>query len=176
MRFVLTSENQAKVTATRTILEKFYPGYKLDTISVDSGVSETPDSDEEGIQGCLNRIAAAYGKVSDANGYIGLEGIVTQNRYGRFLCGWCVVELDGQTGMGCSAKVRLPDYISSKLTSDRKLSAVMMQQYKSKLLHDMPQIGTNGIITNRAYTREDEFIDAMNCAFGYLANPTNQVS
>lgn len=84
--------------------------------------------------------------------------------------GWCVVEIEGKLGMGCSAKVQIPDFISNKIQTFGELSQVVKQNYPSSLIEQIDSIGTNGVITNRAYTRVDEFIDALNCAFGFLGN------
>lgn len=173
MKFVLSSTNKAKTEATRKVLNEFFEGSLLECIYVDTGVSKTPDSDDEGIDGCFNRINNAKQQIEGADGYIGLEGIITKSKYGTFICGWCVVEMNGKTAMGCSAKVRIPDFISNKITTFGELSTLVKETYPSKLVSEIDLIGTNGIITNQGYTRVDEFIDALNAAFGYLSNDTN---
>lgn len=173
MKFVLSSTNKAKKEATLQVLSKFYSDFTLDCIDVDSKVSKTPDTDDEGINGCLNRIDEAKKKISDAQGYIGLEGIITRNQFGTFLCGWCVIDLDGKKGYGCSAKVQIPDFIAEKITTFGELSEIVMQNYPSDLAQDISLIGTNGVITNKGYTRVDEFVDALKCAIGYMSNEKN---
>jgi len=173
MEFVLSSTNIAKRNATEKTLKKFYPEAKLTCIDVDSGVSKTPVNDDEGILGCLNRIEQAKKKMPDAYCYIGLEGIITKNSYGTFICGWCVVEMNNIKGMGCSAKVEIPRYIADKITSFGELSSLVKNTYKSELVNRLDEIGTNGVITNLGYTRVDEFEDALNCAFGYISNSNN---
>jgi len=173
MKFILSSTNQAKTEATKQVLSKFYPDFQLETVEVNSGVSKTPDNDNEGIQGCLNRIEAAKRINPEADGYIGLEGIITKNNFGTFICGWCVIEVNGKTGMGCSAKVQLPPFIASKIITFAELSTLIKESYTSDLISEMNLIETNGVITNKGYTRVDEFIDALQCAIGYISNPTN---
>lgn len=169
--FVLCSNNLAKRAATEQILGQLYgDDFVLTCVDAESGVSETPDSDEEGIQGALGRIADARQQVSTADAYIGLEGIITRNQYGTFLCGWAVVSTKDETNyMGCSAKVQLPESLLDDLTSFRKLSEITAQMYPERA-HELPNIGTNGVITNGLYTRVDEFIDALSCAFGGMAS------
>lgn len=173
MKFILSSTNRAKTDATKQVLSKFYPEFQLETVDVISGVSKTPDTDNEGIQGCKNRIEEAKKINPNADGYIGLEGIITRNDFGTFICGWCVIELKGKLGMGCSAKVQLPETISSKITTFGELSTLVKETYSSNLISEMDLIGTNGIVTNKGYTRVDEFIDALTCAIGYISNPAN---
>lgn len=167
--FVLSSTNEAKRLATEQILQKLYgDAYELRCVDVSSGVSETPHSDEEGIQGALSRIAAAKAEIPDADAYIGLEGIVTRNAYGVFLCGWAVIQdHDDSLHMGCSAKVQLPPSLTDDLSSFRKLSELTAQKYPEQA-DKLPHIGTNGVITRGLYTRIDEFVDALSCAFGTM--------
>lgn len=170
-KFILCSTNEAKRAAASEILTRLYANdFTLECVDTASGVSETPDSDEEGIRGALSRIADARAQVPDAYAYIGLEGIVTKNEYGVFLCGWAVVELsDGTSCKGCSAKVELPTVLTQDLSSFKKLSELTAATYPERAA-DLPRIGTNGVITNGLYTRVDEFVDALRCAFGVMAS------
>lgn len=167
--FVLSSTNAAKRAATEQILQKLYgDAYTLQCVDVTSGVSETPHSDDEGIQGALGRITAAKAEIARADAYIGLEGIVTRNSYGVFLCGWAVVQdKQGNLHMGCSAKVQLPPDLTDDLSSFKKLSELTAEKYPDQA-DKLQQIGTNGVITNGMYTRIDEFVDALSCAFGTI--------
>ena len=170
MQFVLCSTNEAKRQATEAVLKEIYGNnFTLKCVDVDSGVSVTPTTDEEGIQGSLNRILSAEAKLPDHDGYIGLEGIITTNSYGTFICGWAVLKLqDGTIGYGCSAKVRLPDELMKGFDSFRELSEMTAKAYP-KSASKLPTLGTNGVITNGMYTRVDEFTDALKCAVGSIA-------
>jgi non-canonical (house-cleaning) NTP pyrophosphatase len=169
--FVLSSANEAKRVAAESVLRELYgDAFELRTVEVNSGVSETPITDDEGIQGCLERIAGAKQAVPDADGYVGLEGIITTNRYGTFLCGWAVIALaDGRIGYGCSAKIRLPDELLENFDSFKKLASLTAEKYPGRA-GDLPSIGTNGVLTGGMYTRVDEFRDALRCALGTITN------
>jgi non-canonical (house-cleaning) NTP pyrophosphatase len=166
-RFVLSSENVAKKLAAKQVIAKvFGDDFELVCVSVDSGASDTPTTDDEGIRGALNRIENAKKLVPDADGYLGLEGIITSNSFGTFLCGWAVVEMkNGKIYAGCSAKVQLPLQLVGKLAENPKLSELVAKEYPERA-RDFPKIGTNGVLTNGLYTRQDEFVDALVCAFG----------
>lgn len=169
MKFVLSSNNEAKRLATEALLREVYgEKFSLECVHVDSGVSETPANDDEGIRGALQRIANAESILPGRDGYFGLEGIMTKNTYGTFLCGWAVFKLkNGQVGYGCSAKVRLPDALIEGFSSSRKLSDIAAAVYPDRATL-LPMQGTNGVITNGMYTRVDEFTDALRCAFGAI--------
>lgn len=167
--FVLSSTNEAKRDAAESVLRELYGDtFELRTVEVDSGVAETPTTDDEGIQGCLGRIANAEQASANADGYLGLEGIITTNKFGTFLCGWAVIKLaDGTMGYGCSAKIRLPDELLENFDSFKKLGALTAERYPDRA-SELPSIGTNGVLTGGMYTRVDEFRDALRCALGTL--------
>jgi inosine/xanthosine triphosphatase len=175
MKAVLTSKNKAKIAATKNILLELYPGLELETIDVSSGVPETPTSEDEGIKGCMNRIAAAKERIQDADLYIAMEGIISKNNYGSYISGWCVIDQPGKGRMsiGSSAKVQLPEFISAKIEKNTKLSDVVKEYYPSEIVDDMPILGSNGIISERMYTRVKEFEDALITTLGYLHNDKN---
>lgn len=168
--FVLSSTNEAKRSAAEGVLRDLYgDAFELRTVEVDSGVSETPTTDDEGIQGCLGRIANAELAVPGADGYLGLEGIITTTEnYGTYLCGWAAIKLaKGQTSYGCSAKIRLPDELLEDFDNFKKLATLTAEKYPERAA-DLPSIGTNGVLTDGMYTRVDEFRDALRCALGTL--------
>lgn len=175
IKIILASENKAKKMATQKVFSQVYSEFEIITLEVDSGVSKTPTNDNEGIQGCLNRIANAKQKYNQEYIFVGLEGIITKNKFGTFICGWCVIDFTklNKIGYGCSAKVRLPDFIGNNIKSFAELSSFVKQTYPSDLLDKMNEIGTNGVVTNNMYGRVDEFEDAIRCALGYIQNPTN---
>lgn len=168
-RFLLTSENKAKHNAVKTVLQEAYGNDVIvDSISVESGVSETPISHDEGIEGCINRIASAKSARPGYDGYLGLEGIIVTQAAGTFLCGWAVIEdSKGRRGIGCSAQVRLPEILVKTIKPDEKLAEKVVALYP-EVAHLLPEIGTNGALTDGRYTRVDEFMDALNCAIGDL--------
>ena len=172
---ILASKNLAKTNAVKRVIADLNWGDNLETVEVNSGVSKTPESDNEGIQGCLNRIAAAREILPDADYYIGMEGIITRNDFGTFICGWAVVFAvkNDVYAKGCSAKVEIPEFIASKISNFGELSELVKSSYPSGLVVKMESIGTNGVITNEVYSRDQEFVDALKCAIGYLKNEKN---
>ena len=174
MKIILTSKNVAKINATKKVIERHYKKYELLTLEVETGVSTTPFNDDEGILGALNRIEEAKRIDKTGDIYIGLEGILSENKYGLFICGWAVIETkDGKKSFGCSGKVQLPSSIANEISNFKELSDIIRSNYPSDLVNEISEIGSNGIITNKMYTRVDEFDDALMCAFGYLSNKTN---
>lgn len=165
MKIVVCSKNKAKNAAVENVIKEFIESYDIYSIDTSSGVSETPIGDEEGITGCINRIKDAKTKVSDANLYIAMEGILTKTFDETFLCGWTVI-YDNDTDeylYGCSAKINVPKEIIKNLSKDDRLSDIVAN-YIGSTEEEVRNYGTNGMLTHGAYTRTDEFTDSVLCA------------
>lgn len=162
---VVCSKNRAKNEAVKNVIKQYFQNFEIKSLETNSGVSETPIGDDEGINGCINRIKDAINKEKNANLYIAMEGILSKNKFGTFLCGWTVVynkELN-EYYYGCSSKIRLPNEIINKTTKNDRLSEVVAK-FTGSTDDEISNIGTNGMLTNGVYTRTDEFIDSITCA------------
>lgn len=165
MKIVVCSKNKAKNMAVQEVLKNFIEDYEIESIDTNSGVSETPIGDEEGITGCINRINDAKLKSTNADLYIAMEGIITKTLDESFLCGWSII-YNNRTNeylYGCSAKVHIPKEIIKDMSKDERLSTVVANHFNSTE-KEVSIYGTNGILTNGVYTRKDEFVDSLLCA------------
>ncbi|GLY62502.1 hypothetical protein Pcaca05_33590 [Pectobacterium carotovorum subsp. carotovorum] len=167
----LGSNNEAKILSTQNICEMLYQNFTLNHHAVSSGVSETPETDEEAIKGCYIRIDNIESTISDKVDYIiALEGLTEKTSFGSFVYGWAVIKdvVNGKYYYGCSGKVMLPEAVSKSLSKDVKLSESVLSLYPHISSADMDRLGTNGVLTNGLYTRVHEFETALKCAFGSL--------
>ncbi len=164
-KIVICSKNKAKNTAVENVIKEFIENYELYSIDTNSGVSETPIGDEEGIKGCINRIKDAKEKATGANLYIAMEGILTKTYDETFLCGWTIIYNNDTDEYlyGCSAKINVPKDIIKNLSKDERLSYVVAN-YMGSTEEEIRNYGTNGMLTHGAYTRTDEFTDSVLCA------------
>lgn len=175
-KIVLCSENGAKIAATQRICSLVFRDFSLSSYAVSSGVSETPDSDEEALAGCHRRIEnlqSGFNGVADL--VIALEGLTEKTSIGTFLYGWAVVKhaASGKMFYGCSGKVILPDDIVGSLSPGIKLSDIILEKFTAVSKDDLEQLGTNGILTDGLYTRSDEFSTALRCALGSMLAQRN---
>lgn len=164
-KIIVCSKNKAKNNAVKEVLKEFFLDFEIESLETESGVSETPINDEEGIKGCRNRIESALKQNNKGNLYISMEGILTETSYGSFLCGWTVIyDIDkNKYYYGCSAKVKVPDEIINNVDKNKRLSEVVAKHYNSTD-KEVSMFGTNGILTNGCYTRTREFTDSILCA------------
>lgn len=162
---IVCSKNKAKNAAVENVMKQYFEDFEIQSLETNSGVSETPISDEEGIAGCINRIKDAIKQNNSAHLYVAMEGILSSNKYGAFLCGWTVIynKIDNEYYYGCSAKVKVPDEIMEKTDKTKRLSDVVAK-FIGSTDEEVSRFGTNGILTNGSYTRTDEFMDSVLCA------------
>jgi len=162
---VVCSKNNAKNNAVENVMKQYFKDFEIKSCETNSNVSETPIGDEEGILGCLNRINDAIKQEANGNFYVAMEGILSKTNYGTFICGWTVIynKIDDEYYYGCSSKVKVPDQIIKNTKKSQRLSDVVAE-FIGSTGDEVSLIGTNGILTNGAYTRTDEFTDSVLCA------------
>lgn len=168
---ILSSNNEAKISATNKICSNLYPNFNLIHLDALSGVSETPDNDDEAIEGCHKRIhSLEKDNKYDVDYIIALEGLVSKHKVGTFLYGWAVIKDVSKNKFyyGCSGKFSLPDKISQQFSKKIKLSDIVLKQYPQFSNEKMNILGTNGLLTKGLYSRVDEFEIALKCAFGSI--------
>lgn len=162
---IVCSKNIAKNNAVENVIKEFIRNYEIRSLETNSGVSETPVDDEEGIEGCFNRIKSALIQEPNGDLYVAMEGILTKNKYGTFLCGWTVIynRENNEYYYGCSAKVKVPDVIIANMKKSQRLSDVVAE-FSDSTGDEISKLGTNGLLTNGIYTRTNEFVDSIICA------------
>lgn len=164
-KIIVCSTNKAKNKAVENVIKEFISNYEIFSLNTNSGVSETPIGDEEGITGCINRLKDAVNQISDGNLYIAMEGILTNTLDQTFICGWTVIYNKDKNEYlyGCSAKINIPNDIIKNLSKDERLSDVVAK-YMGSSEEEVRNFGTNGMLTHGEYTRTDEFTDSVLCA------------
>lgn len=162
---IVCSKNKAKNEAVNNVMKQYLKEFEIKSLETNSGVSETPVGDEEGIKGCFNRIKDAISQEANGDFYVAMEGILNETKYGTFLCGWTVIynKKVNEYYYGCSAKVKIPDEIIAKMDKSKRLSDIVAE-FVGNTGDEISKIGTNGVLTNGTYTRTDEFIDSVSCA------------
>ena len=159
------TKNRAKLDAVKNVFSKVWKDIEVVSVDSKSGVREQPMSDEEAIEGAINRAEQALGSVANAAYGVGLEGSAHENKYGTFLGGWvAIVDAKGKVGIGASGKAQLPDWIAERLRRGEELGPItqnLMDDKENKIRHSQ---GTLGILTNGLYSRIDEFEEATKCA------------
>lgn len=171
--------NEAKLQAVEAMFGKAFGNVNVEGYEVDSDIAAQPMTDEEAIQGALNRARAAQ-TISPAADYcVGMEGTLAPVGEFFFLRGWvAVIDQSGTVGLGHSAGVRIPDTIARQVQKGHELGPLIRDLHGDNDNVIRHSLGTNGVLTGGLYTRVDEFEDATACALvpfiSQLASVTRQ--
>ena len=172
MKIAIGTLNKAKNEAVQNVIRKVWPQAQYFSTKTSSNIKEQPLTDEEGIEGAINRANHALQLIPEADYGIGLEGTVDTNKYGMFLSGWvAIIDREGKTSIGCSGKVLMPDYLASRLIQGEELGLIVQEYLNDTNNEVRHSSGTNGLLTNNLYTRVREFEDATLCALAKFVSP-----
>ena len=144
---------------------------------VESGVSHTPSSQLELMQGARQRAEALQAKLGAeniyANFFVGLEGgldVVAENGHQRvFLESWAYVSDGAQGHFGCSGSIEIPEVLGEAVLARGRELGVAIDEYAGAVGIRDGQ-GAWGILSANLITRRDSFRAAVVTAFAPFYN------
>lgn len=154
---IIASKNPVKLKAVEDAFKKVFPSddFAFEGISVSSGISDQPLSNNETKQGAKNRVAAAKKERPDANFWVGLEGGVEEIDEGMENYGWVAIEGEGLTGYARSASFFLPPPVVKLIKEGKELGEaddIVFKKENSKQV-----MGAVGLLTDGKMLRSEEF-------------------
>lgn len=172
MKVVVTSKNPVKVKATQSAFEYAFEGASMELVSqeAESGVASQPMTDEETLQGAINRVHNARQSQPDADYWVGLEGGVTLNEEQGEAFAWMVV-LNNQGQISRSRTVSFP--LAPKVIALMK-QGLELGQANDQLFntHNSKQKGgAFGLLTQGRQTRESVYTQALELALLPFSHP-----
>lgn len=161
IKIVIASNNPVKFQAVKNGFQKMFPGEKLEilTTEVESGVSDQPTSENETLQGAMNRVNEASRAIPQADYWVGIEGGV-QN-YGDDLAAyaWIIIKSDTLVGKSKTGTFYLPPLVTNLIREGMELGEaddVVFKQKDSKRKN-----GAIGILTGNIITRTSLYEHAV---------------
>ncbi len=169
MKIAVGSTNPVKVEAVRSMVERVWDDVEIVPVSVPSGISEMPLSDEETRQGAINRANAAREQCGADMG-IGLEGGVHPEPFGLTLMGWvAIVDGNGRSSLAGAARLPLPHHIAQRVLNGEELGNVMDDILDD---HNVKQKGgAVGALTGGLTVRGEAFAQAVAYALSPIIVP-----
>ncbi|WP_138420661.1 DUF84 family protein [Aquibacillus sediminis] len=155
MKIYIGSKNPTKIKAVQNV----FAHAEVEEVDVESKVSLQPYSDEETLEGAINRARECAAKSTSAIG-IGLEGGVMEMDGALFLCNWgALVDETGETFTASGARIPLPEEIKQQLEKGIELGEIMDAYTQKKDIRKKQ--GAIGIFTNEFVGREEMFTHVL---------------
>jgi len=178
VRIVVASENPVKIDATKRAFETLFPDVTVEmtSVSVESGVSDQPTSDEETRHGARIRAANANLAVPDADFWVGMEGGIELIDGQLMAFAWMAVQ--GPTGDVSEARsvtLPLPPAVKELVESGLELGDANDQVFAT--VNSKQGGGAYGLLTGGLYTRESVYRQTLIIALIPFVNalyPTSQ--
>jgi len=171
-KIIVASQNPVKINAAKAAFEKMFPGedFQFDGVSVGSGVSDQPMSDDETFEGASNRVTNAREAAPDADFWVGLEGGLEEKNGEMEAFAWMVVQSkEGVVGKGRTATLFLPNAVAELVRQGKELGEaddIVFNKTNSKQAN-----GAVGLLTSDLVTRSDSYEMAMLLALIPFNNP-----
>lgn len=174
-KIAVGSTNPVKLEAIRRVLVRLWPMVQLASSEVESGVRTQPLSDEEAIQGAINRARGALLQLPPSDLGIGIEGNTVELTYGMFSTAWvAIVDRQGQVGLGSSGRFALPETIAEAIRQGGELGPLMDQRTGEANVKQKQ--GAVGILTNGLLNRTEALEVGVICALSrFVASEYYQV-
>jgi inosine/xanthosine triphosphatase len=174
LNIAVGSKNRAKLESVRLAVEQLFPqcAVHVHGFTVPSHVSDQPMSDQETMDGALNRAKMALqtaiteSSLSEVEFHygVGLEGGVQKLGERWFESGWiCAVDRDGRSGWGSSARFELSQKVMKRLMAGEELAQVMDDL--SGRVDVRSGDGAMGLLTNGRLPRAEAYRHGVLFAF-----------
>jgi inosine/xanthosine triphosphatase len=162
VKVVIASHNPAKIRAVREAFSLQFPGEHIEyvPVSVESGVSDQPGSDEETRTGARNRALNAGLLIPEADFRVGLEGgIDTIDEYLVAFAWMAIQGIDGKIGEARTVTLPLPPAVRVLVEQGMELGDANDRVFST--VNSKHQGGAFGLLTNGLYTREAVYTEAL---------------
>ncbi len=162
MKVVVASKNPVKIEASRAAFAALLPdaALQMSSISIDSGVSDQPTSDEETRRGAKNRAANARDISPDADFWVGLEGGIEVVEEQLIAFAWMtVLGSNGQLSSARSATLPLPPSVRKLIDAGLELGEANDRVFATA--NSKQGGGAYGLLTDGLYTRESVYTQTL---------------
>jgi inosine/xanthosine triphosphatase len=158
---VIASLNPVKVRAVQVGFERMFPGreFEFHAVSVDSAVSNQPNSDQETLNGACNRAAGALALRPQADYWVGVEGGVEEFGEEITAFAWIVVRSKDALGKGRTGAFFLPEAVSSLIRQGLELGDADDQVFGRS--NSKQENGAIGLLTGNVIDRAQLYEQAV---------------
>lgn len=170
-KVIIASKNPVKIEAVKIGFGKMFSEdqFEFEGISVPSGVADQPMTNEETLQGAINRSENAFAEKKDADFWIGVEGGIQKNENYMSAFAWVFVKSNKMQGKGRTAEFYLPQKVIELINQGKELGEaddIVFGRNNSK-----QKAGAVGILTENVIDRARLYSEAVIMALIPFKNP-----
>lgn len=160
-KILLASTNPVKVAAVKDGFERMLPGEKhvIEPVSIKPEVPDQPMTDQETLNGAVQRTLIAREQYPEADYWVGIEGGVQDEGQTMAAFAWVVIRSPDQVGRSKSGTFYLPGKIAQLIREGLELGEaddIIFGQTDSKRKN-----GAIGLLTGDVITRKSLYEHAV---------------
>lgn len=161
MKICVASGNPVKVEAVNKAFYAVFPDSELElkSVSVSSGVSDQPMTDEETYLGAKTRVDNAYVVMPNADYWVGLEGGIAPNGNQLEAFAWMHIRSRLQSSHARTASFTLPSRVTELIHQGMELGHANDQVFNES--NSKQKMGAVGLLTNGLIDRTDYYTHAL---------------
>lgn len=143
--------------------------FAYEGVSVPSEVSDQPMTDEETLQGAINRAKNAQKHLPEANYWVGIEGGIDEVNDGMIAFAWVVVLSKEKAGKSRTSTFYLPPKVVQLIHQGIELGHANDQVFGEK--NSKHKGGAVGSLTGGFLNRTEYYVQAVMLALVPFRNP-----
>lgn len=166
MRVIVASLNPVKIQAVKEGFSQIFPEVKavFEGVNVPSNVPDQPIGDSETFTGANNRAQNARNLIPEADYWVGIEGgLIEHSLVEMEVMAWIVVLDKLKIGKSRTAGLDLPKASIDLVRSGLELGKA--DEIVHSVKNSKQNMGTTGLLTNNAITRESYYVQSVIFAF-----------
>jgi inosine/xanthosine triphosphatase len=167
MKIIVGSTNPVKVGAVEEAFNKYFPDCSVIGHESKSGVSEQPRSEEETINGAINR---AKNSIAGNDYGVGVEGGVCVINNKMFDCAWvAIIDKTGKIGLSGGLYFELPPKVAKKIEEGGELGPIMNEMTGEENVKQ--KMGAIGIFSKGQLDRKQAYVQIVLSAMVKFVSP-----
>lgn len=169
MKVVVTSRNPVKKQAVLQGFKTYFGDIEVESVSVNSGVSDQPGTDEETLNGARNRVKEGRSQIYDADYWVAIEGGIQAGEKDVLAFAWVVIYSAGKYGEARTASFILPKKVAHLVAGGMELGTandLVFNESNSK-----QKSGAVGLLTHDKIDRTELYRQAVVLALIPFVNP-----
>jgi inosine/xanthosine triphosphatase len=168
-KVIIASKNPVKINCVQEVIAVAFPldHFDFDGVSVPSEVNDQPMTDDETLQGALNRASNAK-KEFEGEYHIGIEGGLSDDGKVMTAFAWVVVLRQDKVGKARTSTFELPQKIAELVREGVELGHADDMVFKRE--NSKQKDGAVGILTNGILDRTEYYKQAVLLALVPMLN------